>query len=172
MYQDRLRQRVAGFELSQQLVEVVDVPRSLDLWQHDDVELPADSADNLHHVVQHPGRVQRIDARPQSGRAEVGRFRHLDETAAGRFLGLDRHGVFEIAEDHVDLLRQISGSGPHLLNVRRNEMDHPLDPHRRFAQGRGGADGERFEELAGKLHGGLLHDADLNAALHNSASPA
>ena len=53
--QDRLRHAVPRLELRQQLVEIVDVPGALDLGQHDDVELVADRADDLDHVVEHPG---------------------------------------------------------------------------------------------------------------------
>ena len=45
--QDRLRDAVLGLELGEQLVEIVDVPRALDLGQHDDVELVADGGDDL-----------------------------------------------------------------------------------------------------------------------------
>ena len=41
--------------------------------------------------------------------------------------------------------------GAHLLQMRRHEMDHPLDAHRQFAIGRRGADGEGFEEFARAL---------------------
>ena len=41
---------------------------------------------------------------------------------------------------------------PQLLDMRRQEMDHALEPDRQFAQGGGRADGKRLEELARKLH--------------------
>ena len=69
--QDRLLHRVPRLELRQQLVEIVDVPRAFDLRQHDDVELVADRADDLADVVEHPRRIERVDARPQAGRAEI-----------------------------------------------------------------------------------------------------
>ena len=72
--QDRLLDAVLGFELREKLIEIMDVPRALDLRQHDDVELLADCGDDLGDVVEHPGRVERVDARPQSGFAEVARF--------------------------------------------------------------------------------------------------
>ena len=93
------------FELRQQLVEIMDVPWAFDLRQHDDVELVADRADDLDDVVEHPGRIERVDARPQAGRAEVVRLRHGDEARARRLLGVGRDGVFEIAEHDVDLAR-------------------------------------------------------------------
>src|SRR5262249_35093101 len=49
----------------------MDVPGSLDLRQHDHVELCADRADDLDHVVEHPRRIERIDPRPQTGCAEI-----------------------------------------------------------------------------------------------------
>ena len=50
-----LGQGVLGFELGQQLIEVVDVPRSFDLRQHDHVELAPAAGDDLKNVVQSPG---------------------------------------------------------------------------------------------------------------------
>ena len=42
--QDRLGDAVPGFELGEQLVEIMNVPGALDLGQHDHVELVADRA--------------------------------------------------------------------------------------------------------------------------------
>ena len=39
-----------------------------------------------------------------------------------------------------------------LLDMRRHEMDHALEPDRQFAQGGRRADRKRLEELARKLH--------------------
>src|SRR5713101_7611702 len=69
--QDRLLDRVLCFELSKELVEIMDVPGAIDLWDHDHVELMSDGAYDLDHVVEHPRRVERIDARPQAGCAEI-----------------------------------------------------------------------------------------------------
>ena len=88
--QDRARHLVARLELRQQLVEIVDVPRPLDLGQHHHVELVAGRCDDLRDVVERPGRVERIDAGPQAGGAEVVRARHLDEAGARRLLGVGR----------------------------------------------------------------------------------
>ena len=62
--QDRFLQLVARLELRQQLIEVVDVPRPVDLGQHDHVELAADRRDDLGDVVERPGRIEGVDARP------------------------------------------------------------------------------------------------------------
>ena len=53
--QDRTLDRVSGFQLGEQLIEIVDVPGTLDLRQHDDVELVSDRCDNVCDVVQNPG---------------------------------------------------------------------------------------------------------------------
>jgi hypothetical protein len=45
----------------------------------------------------------------------------------------------------------ISGTLAHLLDVRREEVDHALQRHRHLAIGGGRADGERLEELLGRL---------------------
>ena len=79
--QDRLGQGVLGLELGQQLVEIVDVPGALDLGQHDHVELGAGGRHDLQDVVEPPGRVQRVDARPQPRLSEVVRLGHGDEAA-------------------------------------------------------------------------------------------
>jgi hypothetical protein len=62
--EDRPLQGVPGFELGQQLIEVMDIPGAFDLRQHHHVEPVADGADDLHHIVERPGRIERIDARP------------------------------------------------------------------------------------------------------------
>ena len=119
-----------AFELRQQLVEIVDVPGSVDLGQHDDVELVADSADDLDHVVERPGRIECVDARPQSGRPEIDLLRHLDEAFARGLLGLDRNGVFQIAEHHVDLPHKLRHLGAHLFvdAAARNGSCAPAGP--------------------------------------------
>ena len=62
--QDRPFDRVARFELREQLIEIVDVPGALDLGQHDDIKLVADGRDELGDVIERPWRVERIDPRP------------------------------------------------------------------------------------------------------------
>ena len=151
---DRLCDLVPRFELGEQLVEVMDVPGPVDLGQHDDVELVADRRDDLGDVVERPGRIERIDARPQSGRPEIDRLAHGDEARARRLLGLDGDGVLEVAEHHVDLAGELGHLGAHLLVVRRHEMDHALEPHRQVAHRRRRADGQRLEKLPRGLHAG------------------
>ena len=130
----------------------MDVPGALDLGQHDHIELVADGGDDLDDVVERPGRIERIDAGPQSGRAVVVRRAHLDEAAPRRFLGVGRNGVLQIAENDVDLTDEIRNLLAQLLQVRRHEMDHAFEPDRQVAQRCGRPDGERLEELTRKFH--------------------
>ena len=150
--EDRLLQPVARLQQRQILVDEGDVPGALDLRQHDDVELVADLADEPRHVVEEPRRVERIDARPQAGRAEVGRARHGDEALARRRLRFDRDRVLEVAEHDVDLRGQLADLGAQLVDVRRHEMDHALDARGRFAQRPRRADRQRLVELARNSH--------------------
>src|SRR5262249_33447423 len=87
MNQDRPADALACFELGEELVEIVNVPRSVDFRQHDDIELVSHRADDLDDIVERPGRSQRIDARPQPGRAEVVGAGQRDEALSRRYLG-------------------------------------------------------------------------------------
>ncbi len=152
MDEDRLLQPVASLQQRQILVDEGDVPGALDLRQHDDVELVADLADEPRHVVEEPRRVERVDTRPQAGRAEVGRARHGDEALARRRLRFDRDRVLEVAEHDVDLRGQLADLGAQLVDVRRHEMDHALDARGRFAQRLRRADRQGFVKLARNSH--------------------
>ena len=125
---------VARFELGEQLVEIMDVPRPLDLRQHNDVELVADGGDDLDDIVERPGRVERIDAGPQPGSTVVVGPGHLDEAGARRRLGVGGNRVLEIAEHHVDLADQVRHLQAQLLQMWRHEMDHPFEPDRQIPQ--------------------------------------
>ena len=105
--QDRPGHLVARLELREELVEIVDVPRPLDLGQHHHVELVAGGRHDLRDVVERPRRVECIDPGPQPGRAEVVRARHLDEARARRLLGVGGNRVLQVAEHHVDLADQV-----------------------------------------------------------------
>ena len=79
-------------------------------------------------------------------------LRHGDEAGARRLLGVGGNGVFEIAEHDVDLRDELRHFGAQLLDVRRHEMDHALEPTGKLAQRRGRADRERLEEIARQFH--------------------
>ena len=152
--EDRLLDAMLGFELGKQLVEVVDVPRPLDLGQHDDVELVADGGDDLAHVVEHPRAVEAVDARPQAGRSEIVVARHSDEASARGFLLVGGDGVLEVAQHDVDLTGDVLDLGADLLVVRRHEMNHALQPHGERAVGFRSADGEWGVEFLRGAAGG------------------
>ena len=77
---------VPGLELGQKLVEIMNVPWSLNLGQHEHVELIAHGGHDLKDVVQNPRAVERIDAGPKSRAAELIGARQLDEACPCRFL--------------------------------------------------------------------------------------
>ena len=150
--QDRLFHTVLGFELRQKLIEIMDVPDAFDLRQHDDVELLADRGDDLSNVIEHPRRVERVDARPQSGLAKIATLGHGDEAiSCGRFR-VRWNRILQIAEHHVDLMHQFGHPRPHFLDMRRHEMDHALQPQRQVAQRRRRPDRQGFEEIARQFH--------------------
>ncbi len=95
---DRLLDPVLGFELRQQLIEIVNVPRTFDLWQHDDVELAAGGAHDLQDIIENPRAVQRVDAGPKAGLAELVRAGQFYEAFTRGFLVLDWNRVFQIPQ--------------------------------------------------------------------------
>ena len=172
MDEDRLAQLVARLQQRQMLVDEMNVPGPLDLRNHHDVELVADLGDDAGEVVEQPRRIQRVDAHPEAGRAEIDGLRHRDEALARRFLGLDRNRILEIAEHDVDLRGEFADLGAHLLVVRRHEMDHALQPRRQFAERRRRADGERLEKFPRRFHGHPLVPRRLTAGARKGQSAA
>src|SRR5262249_9092347 len=125
---NRLACAMSGFELGEQLIEIVNVPCPFDLGQHDRVKLVANGGNNLRHIIQRPPRVECVDARPQSGGAEIASFRHGMEAGARRFFGVNWNGVFEIAQHDVNLGDKFRNLAADLFDMRRNEVNHPLQP--------------------------------------------
>ena len=154
MDQDRLGDLVLGFELGQQLVEIVDVPRPLDLGQHHNVELVAGFGDQRGDVIQRPRRVEAVDARPQAGCAEIELLGHRDEAGAGLVLFAGGDRVFQVAEHDVDLADGVLELGPDLGVMRRDEVDHPLKLDRHLPIGLRRANREGREEFGRRARGG------------------
>jgi len=150
---------VLGFELGEQLIQIMDVPGAFDLGQHDDVELVAGGCHDFGHVVQHPWRVQAIDARPHTGCAEVVVAQHLDEALARVLLLIERHGIFKVAEDDIDLPGEVFDLGADLVVVRGHEVDHAFKLHRKSPEGFRRADGEGGEMLGGRAGWGHVSDS-------------
>ena len=71
--------------------------------------------DELRQIVEGPGTIQRIDAGPELGVAEVDLLADLDQALAGRDLLVDRDRVLEVAEQDVGLLGHVGDLGAHLL---------------------------------------------------------
>ena len=149
MHQDRLLEPGLGLELREEAIHVVDVPGALDLRHHDHVELVADLGDQRGEVVEHPGALEAVDARPELRVAEVDLLAHGDEALASGLLVVDRHGVLEVAQKDVGLLGDVGQLGPHLLVGGVEEMDHPRGDERDLLDGVRSSDGERQPELAG-----------------------
>ena len=150
--EDRPLEPVARLEQGEILVDEMDVPFAFDLRRHDDVELVADLAHEPGHIVDKPGRIERVDPRPQGGRAEIGRLRHCDQAVPGRLLGFDRNRVLEVAEHDVDLAGKLRRFRAHLFVVRRHEMDHSLESQRQFEERARRADRKRIEISARGFH--------------------
>ena len=122
------------------------------------------SVDERREVVEHPRRLERVHARPQRAVAEVGLAPDPDETLARRDLAVDRHGVLEVAEQHVAPRREVGQLRRHLLVAGVEEVDHPRRLERDLEDRLGGADGERLGEVAGVSHGpGPILTARVNA---------
>jgi hypothetical protein len=81
---------------------------------------------------------------------------HLDETGAGVLLLVRRDGVLEVAEQHVDLRRDVGDLADHLRVRRVEEVDHPRGEGGDLAHGLGGAEGEGLEEVLRAAHAGVL----------------
>ena len=88
---------------------------ALDLRDHHHVELVADLGDDLGDVVEHPRRLERVDARPQLRLAEVDVATDAEQALTGGLLAVDRHGVLEIAEQDVHGRGDVGDLGDHLL---------------------------------------------------------
>ena len=78
--------------------------------------------------------------------------RDLDEAGAGGLLLVGRHAVFEVGEQDVDRRCDVGHLRAHLLVGGREEVDHPARRERDLADGLGGPDGERAEEISGWTH--------------------
>ena len=154
MHQNGALETVARFEQRQILVDEMDVPVAFDLGDHHHVELVADLAHEPGHIVDEPGRIERVDARPKSSRAEVDRLRHRDQAVSGRLLRVDRNRILEIAEDDVDLADKLGRFRAHLFIVRRYEMNHALEPRGKLKQRARGPDRQRIEIPTGGFHRG------------------
>ena len=152
MDQDRALEPGARLELGEQPIDVVNVPGTLDLGDHHHVELVTDLAHQRGDVVEHPGRLQAVDARPQLRVPELHVLADPDEALAGGLLAVDRHGVLEVAEQDVDRRRDVGHLGHHLLVREVEEVDHARGFERDLEHRRRRADGQGLSEVTGVSH--------------------
>ena len=115
MDEDRPLEAGARLELGEQAVDVVDVPRALDLRDHDHRQAVADLAHQRRDVVQHPRALERVDPRPQGGLAEVDLLADPYEAGPRRLLVVDRDRVLEVAEQDVGLRGEVGELADDLL---------------------------------------------------------
>jgi len=147
---------VLAFQLGEQPIDVVDVPRALDLRHHDDGEAVADRADERGEVVEAPGRVQAVHAGPQRRAAQVDLASDAHQAFAGRDLLVGGDRVLEVAEQDVRPLGEIADLGRHLGVARVEEVDHPRRADGDLGDGRGRPDRERLEEISWATHHAFL----------------
>jgi hypothetical protein len=159
VHEERALQPGLCLELRQQSVDVVDVPRPLDLGHHDHLELVADLGHESQEVIERPGALERVDAGPERGIPEVGRLGDLDQALASRLLSVGGDRVLQFAEQDVRLRGHLRNLGGHLLVRGVEEVDHPRGLDRDLDRRLGGADGERMCELARVSHCGLLRSS-------------
>ena len=127
----------------------MNIPRPLDLGNHDDIDLVSDVLDDLAQVVENPRAVQGIDAHPHPGVAEIVVAQQFDEAGARSVLGFDRDGVLKIAAHDIALFGGLGRLGANFFDVRRKEMNHSFRSHRKFTQGLWRANGKRLVEMDG-----------------------
>jgi hypothetical protein len=152
VHEERFADPGFGFELGEQLVDVVNVPGARDRGNHDDVEPVADLAHEAGQVVENPGAVEAVDTGPELTAAEVGVLGDFDQALASRHLVVDLDRIFQIAEHDVAFLREIRCLGHHLLVARVKEMDHPRGPEGDLARRIGCANRLGPKEVSGSAH--------------------
>jgi hypothetical protein len=152
--EDRPLQPVPRLELREEPVDVVDVPRALDLRNHDHVEPVADLAHQRDEVVEHPWRVERVHPRPQRRAAEVDLPADPHQSGARGLLAVGRHRVIEVAEQDVGRGRDAGQLGGHLLVRGVEEVDHPRRRDGDLGQRIRRALRERLGEVSGIAHTG------------------
>ena len=153
--EDRALEPRLGFELGEQLIDVVDVPGAFDLRDHDDVELGADGRHDAQQVVEPPRTVEAVHPHPELAVAEIRGLRDLDHPLAGFDLLVGADPVLEVREQHVELADELRNLFGHARIAGIEEVDHPRGAHRDFDRGHRCADGQGLGEVARISHEGL-----------------
>ena len=159
--QDRPLHAVLGFQQRQQLIHVMDVPRSLDLRHHDHIELIADvprRAPSHHPRCQGEFSALMRAQYPTPAPAKVETLAHLNRACARGVFRVGRNRVFQIGQDQHRPVWPCRRRGrSQLLIMGRHKMDHPLEPHRQLATE---ALARRSPSGAKKWRGGLVTGPD------------
>ena len=95
--------------------------------------------------------LERVDAGPERGVAEVGLLGDLDQALAGQHRLIDWHGVLEVAEQDVGLLGHVWDLRRHLLVRGVEEMDHPGGLEGDLARGSGASIARGWKKSRGFL---------------------
>ena len=83
----------------------------------------------------------------------------MNEPSASSCLVGHRNGIFQVAEQNVDIRDGVGKLGHHFFNLWREEVNDTTGAERNLAYGLGSTNGERFEEVFSTTHGlivGLL----------------
>ena len=77
----------------------------------------------------------------------------MNESGASSCLVGHRNGVFQVAEQNVDVGNGVGKLGHHFFNLWREEVNDTTRAERNLAHGLGSTNGERFEEVFSTTHG-------------------
>ena len=159
MEQNRRAAPLARLQHRQKLIHIMDVPRPLDLRNHDGGQGFAAAGHEGGDILQMPGGRGAVYTHPKlrASRGEDLVARHGDRPLAGGVFSVGRNGVFEVGADNVDLCRCSQGPFPRPLKMWGHEMDHAFQPLRRLAPRGRRPRVEGCEKGSGRFdgHGGL-----------------
>ena len=145
---------MSRFELGEKPIHVMDVPRPFDFG--DDHHLNAVSClpHEPKHVIQKPGAVETVYARPQRRVAKVNLASDLNQPLSSVDLLVDSDRVFEVAEQDIDFARQLRELGSHLWIARVEKVDHARRPDRNLQKRRWRTNRERLGKVTWIAHNG------------------
>src|SRR6266545_7164224 len=130
----------------------MDVPRSLDLRNHNHVQLVADLGNDGQDIIEDPRAVEAVDARPQRRVPELVLLRDFDQALPRRLLVRRRNGVLEVPQQYIDPGDELRDLRADLLVLRRKEMNHAIRSRRDLTLWRGRADREWPVKRPGVTH--------------------
>ena len=93
---------------------------------HDNIQNVSRLENHFGNIVQNPRAIERIDAGPATGLAEVVVLHDLNESAPRIFLRIRRNRVFEVTQQNIYLLKHPWHTLAHFRVMWRQKMDHAL----------------------------------------------